>query len=158
MPVSKSWVFLCILGSGTALAFLLYAEGCGAVGSRGTLSRPVTGLEKIQHIVFIIKQNRTFDNYFGSFPGADGATTGVTSSGQVVPLGHTSDRTPYDLIRSWNDALTAINGGKMNQFDLVKNGKVNGVLLPYTQMRQADIPNYFIYGRSLFWPTTCFPL
>jgi phospholipase C len=33
-------------------------------------------LNKIKHIVFIVKENRTFDNYFGTFPGADGATTG----------------------------------------------------------------------------------
>src|SRR5712692_3450408 len=35
------------------------------------------GLRRIQHIVFIVKENRTFDNYFGTFPGADGATTGM---------------------------------------------------------------------------------
>ena len=28
----------------------------------------------IQHIVFIIKENRSFDEYFGLFPGVDGAT------------------------------------------------------------------------------------
>src|SRR5262249_29119013 len=30
----------------------------------------------IKHVVFVIKENRTFDTYFGRFPGADGATTG----------------------------------------------------------------------------------
>ena len=28
---------------------------------------------KIQHVVIIVKENHTFDNYFGTFPGADGA-------------------------------------------------------------------------------------
>ena len=37
--------------------------------------------DKIKHIVFVIKENRTFDNYFGQFPGADGATTGRTCDG-----------------------------------------------------------------------------
>ena len=37
--------------------------------------------DKINHIVFVIKENRTFDNYFGQFPGADGATTGKTCDG-----------------------------------------------------------------------------
>ena len=36
---------------------------------------------KINHIVFVIKENRTFDNYFGTFPGANGATTGQTCDG-----------------------------------------------------------------------------
>lgn len=38
---------------------------------------PPAGLSSIQHIVFIVKENRTFDNYFGTYPGANGATTGV---------------------------------------------------------------------------------
>ncbi len=29
---------------------------------------------KVEHIVIIVKENRTFDNYFGTFPGANGAT------------------------------------------------------------------------------------
>lgn len=31
------------------------------------------GSNPIKHIVFFIKENRTFDNYFGTYPGADGA-------------------------------------------------------------------------------------
>src|SRR5215831_2662055 len=38
-----------------------------------------TGLGQIEHIVFIVKENRSFDNYFGTFPGAEGATSGQTS-------------------------------------------------------------------------------
>ncbi len=34
--------------------------------------------QKIKHVVFIVKENRTFDTYFGTFPGADGATSGRT--------------------------------------------------------------------------------
>src|ERR687895_789733 len=32
----------------------------------------------IKHVVFIVKENRTFDNYFARYPGAEGATTGET--------------------------------------------------------------------------------
>ena len=31
----------------------------------------------IRHVVFLVKENHTFDNLFGRFPGADGATTAV---------------------------------------------------------------------------------
>jgi len=34
--------------------------------------RKAQGMEKIQHVVIIVKENHTFDNYFGTFPGADG--------------------------------------------------------------------------------------
>src|SRR5215831_17090535 len=36
----------------------------------------------IQHIVFIVKENRSFDTYFGTFPGAEGATSGLISTGE----------------------------------------------------------------------------
>ena len=44
------------------------------------------GMNRIKHIVFIVKENRTFDNYFGTFPGADGVTSGTISTGEVIPL------------------------------------------------------------------------
>src|SRR5438105_13373533 len=36
----------------------------------------------------------------------------------------------------------------MDRFDEVWNGNVSGYLLPYTQMTESDIPNYFIYARN----------
>lgn len=33
---------------------------------------PVDGLGRIKHIVIIVQENRSFDHYFGTFPGADG--------------------------------------------------------------------------------------
>jgi phospholipase C len=101
----------------------------------------------IQHVVFLIKENRSFDEYFGKFPGANGATKGTTSTGQVVTLGQTPDHLPYDLGHGWADTHTAIDGGKMDKFDLIGNGNVNGVLMGYTQMSQSDIPNYWSYAQ-----------
>src|SRR5436305_14585750 len=30
------------------------------------------GIHKIQHVVVIMQENRSFDSYFGTYPGADG--------------------------------------------------------------------------------------
>jgi phospholipase C len=106
------------------------------------------GLAKIEHIVFIIKENRSFDTYFGTFPGADGAMTGKTSKGQVVPLTPTPDKMPFDIGHTWADAIKAIDGSKMDGFDLVANGNLDGAMLSYTQMRESNIPNYFAYARN----------
>src|SRR3984893_17882451 len=106
------------------------------------------GLAKIEHIVFIITENRSFDTYFGTFPGADGAMTGRTSKGEVVPLTPTPDKMPFDLGHTWEDAVRAIDRSKMDGFDLVTNGNLDGAMLPYTQMRESDIPNYFAYARN----------
>ncbi len=102
------------------------------------------GLRRIQHIVFIVKENRTFDNYFGTFPGADGATTGMIHAGEVVPLSRQPDRLTHDIGHSFNNAVTAINSGAMNQFDLIPGGQD---LSGYSQYLEEDIPNYFAYAR-----------
>jgi phospholipase C len=109
---------------------------------------PPPGMTNIQHIVFIIKENRTFDNYFGTFPGADGATTGKIHTGKTIPLGHLSDSPPHDIDHGWDAAHTAVDGGKMDQFDLIAGGNDNGDYLSYTQLYQSDIPNYFAYGKN----------
>jgi phospholipase C len=93
--------------------------------------------KKIDHIVFVIKENRTFDNYFGSFPGADGATTGVRCDGTTVPLEKAPDR-GFAAGHSFTDGVRVIDGGKMDCFDDVG----------YSQFREKQIPNYWAYARK----------
>jgi phospholipase C len=102
---------------------------------------------KIQHIVFIVKENRSFDNYFGTYPGADGATTAIISTGDEIDLGHTPDALPRDLGHEWEDTHLAMDDGKMDRFDLVSGGNVNGDLLSMTQYLDSDIPNYWNYAE-----------
>jgi phospholipase C len=120
------------------------AERTASPGTPATTS----DLSLIQHIVFIIKENRSFDNVFGTFPGANGATTGVIHTGAVIPLGHTPDKTPRDVCHSWTCAHTAMNNGLMNQFDLEGRCNVSGDYLCYTQLYQSDIPNYWTYAQN----------
>jgi phospholipase C len=101
----------------------------------------------IQHIIFIIKENRSFDNYFGQYPGANGATSGTTSTGQVIPLRHTPDQV-VDIGHEWVAALTAVDNGNMDRFDLIPNGNINGQYLAYSQLAPADIPNYYTYAQN----------
>jgi phospholipase C len=141
----------------TSLVYLLIftLAGCHssapnkAVPTRtATKPAPGEGVQKIQHIVFLIKENRSFDQYFGTFPGADGATSGKISTGQTVPLTHAPDLGPFDLGHSWRDAIIAIDGGHMNKFDQVISGDVDGFRYSYTQFLESDIPNYFAYART----------
>jgi hypothetical protein len=100
----------------------------------GTAPAQNTGLNKIQHIVFIIKEDRS-----RTFPNADGSTTGKISTGDVIPLGHTPDRTPHDLCHSWFCATQSIDGGNIDRFDMVDQGNVDGTMLPYTQRTSAAL-------------------
>ena len=51
-------------------------------------------LGDVKHIVIILKENHTFDNYFGLFPGADGTTVGAYENKLTAcaGLGHTFRR------------------------------------------------------------------
>lgn len=119
-------------------------------------SKPATDISAIQHFVFIVKENRTYDNLFGTFVGANGATSGTISTGQVIPLGHNPDAMPRDIGHGWVESLTGTDYGRMDKFDAINsvlNGtsqacSVNGDYLCYTQLTQTDIPNYFTYASK----------
>ncbi len=101
---------------------------------------------KIQHIVFLIKENRSFDMYFGTFPGAEGATSGMISTGERVTLRHALDRMPRDVGHDWDDARTAMHNGAMDRFDMIRGNQRND-MLSLTQFVRADIPNYWSYAE-----------
>src|SRR5579875_2116864 len=41
-------------------------------GNEQAASPPSNGIHKIKHVVVIMQENRSFDSYFGTYPGADG--------------------------------------------------------------------------------------
>jgi phospholipase C len=108
---------------------------------------PPRGLSDIRHIVFIMKENRSFDHYFGAFPGADGASKATISTGQVVPLWRAPDIMFHDLDHTYQGAINGSDGGKMDLFDLNYRTNVNGDLEAFTQMTKDDIPNYWSYAQ-----------
>jgi phospholipase C len=78
------------------------------------------GLDKIQHFVFIMQENRSFDHYFGTYPGADGIPAGValldpTDNTTVVPY-HNTAFIDFDAPHDWSNAEADIDGGKMDGF------------------------------------------
>src|SRR5205823_6574586 len=97
------------------------------------------GLDKINHIVFIIKENHSFDNYFGRFPGADGATRGRTSTGEVLPLAEAPDQVYPDISHSSGSADLAYDAGRMDYFDRIAGAETLGVDHSYVQMWPRDI-------------------
>ncbi len=117
--------------------------------------------EKIKHVVFIVKENRTFDHMFGRFPGAEGATEGMTCDGRVIPLRRAEDVTE-SVDHSFLAGLVAVNGGQMNCFDRVRGSETAPD--SYVQYHEQDIPNYWRYAKeftlgdrffsSVYGPTT----
>ena len=52
------------------VALIVIARGVVAAAAQDT--REGDGIHKIRHVVIIMQENRSFDHYFGTFPGADG--------------------------------------------------------------------------------------
>src|SRR5215472_11485897 len=122
---------------------ILLSASCGSQGENPADAGPARDVTAIQHTVFIIKENHTFDNYFGTFPGADGATSGLISTGKTVPLAPMPDIYQAGLCNGWSCAILAMDDGKMDKFDLISGG-----LSAYAQVSEADIPNYWAYARQ----------
>ncbi len=120
---------------------------CGVAAQQS--APPAGDMTVIQHVVFIMKENRSFDEYFGTYPGANGATTAPISTGQIIPLGHTPDMTPRDITgHGWYDYSNGFDGGKLDYFDIIPGGSLNEDYLALTQMQQADLPNYWQYAQN----------
>ena len=58
---------------------------------------PNSGISKISHVVIVLQENRSFDNLFQGFPGADVQSYGYTSSGKQLTLQPVSLAAPWDL-------------------------------------------------------------
>ena len=121
----------------------------------------------IKHVIFLVKENHSFDNYFGKYPGADGATVGKTlqcdnnlAPGPTVPLTPAPYVYPHDLGHAFDPGLISIDGGKMDGFNCVTLGDD---LTGYTQFDRSTLPVYWAladrfvladhFFTSMFGPT-----
>ncbi len=98
----------------------------------------------IKHVVFVIKENRTFDNMFGRFPGANGVTVGI-DRGEPRPLTLALDAIPEDIKHCYRCALQAWNEGEMDGFATISEA---ADLYAYTQYLPEDLPNYWHWARE----------
>jgi len=70
----------------------------------------------IKHVVLIVQENRSFDNLFAGFPGADAPTHGKIGS-QSIALAPRSLADGAIIENEWRDAIAAWDHGKMDRFD-----------------------------------------
>jgi phospholipase C len=69
-----------------------------------------TASGKIQHVVIIIQENRSFNNLFYRFPGAKTAKYGYTTTNQKIALQPVGLETTWDLDHSSTSFFEACNG------------------------------------------------
>ncbi|MBV8150705.1 MAG: hypothetical protein JOY59_04040, partial [Candidatus Eremiobacteraeota bacterium] len=102
------------------------------------------GAHGVDHIVIAIQENRSFDNLFHAFPGADTTSTGRTHTGGVVKLQQIPLNTSYDLSHQVLDFVRSFDNGKMDGFDLGTASGPGAPPLPeYAYAREADVNEYW---------------
>jgi phospholipase C len=154
-------------------AVLLVAAGCTAsaptppVGSAGAGS----GIHLIKHVIVIMQENRSFDTYFGTFPGADGIPMSNGQPTACLPTG-----TPDGgCVRPYVDHADVNGGGPHGQANAaadIHGGQMDGFVSQLAGARKnctnpnnpactnssapdvmgyhtaGDIPNYWSYAHN----------
>jgi phospholipase C len=111
-----------------SLAIAVSAALCACGGNARLTSSP--GLpsanasqSKIQHIVIIVQENRSFNNLFYGYPGATTATYGLDSENKKIPLEPISLATKWDMQHNGHGFITSCHGtGKIPGTDCRMNG------------------------------------
>ena len=93
----------------------------------------------IKHVVVIMQENRTIDNFFHDFPGADTVDSGM-SYGKVVPLSPVPLGSPTGLDHSHIGWWKAWDNGKMDGFSYTQK---DPPLFAYGYVPQSDIQEYW---------------
>jgi phospholipase C len=105
----------------------------------------------IEHFIVLMQENHTFDNYFGTYPGAEGLPEGTcipvdpfdkTRTECVEPF-HIGDRPIEDLDHSDSTFELQYNKGKMNGFVYALNQRNQNGALAMGYYDDRDLPYYW---------------
>jgi phospholipase C len=124
--------------------------------SEGVQVPTLQGIHKIRHVIVIMQENRSFDSYFGTYPGADGLPKHACIPD---PLRHHCVRPYADHAdsntggpHSRGTSTADVNGGKMNGFvkeaetSCARGSACDSDVMGYHV--RSDIPNYWSYARQ----------
>jgi len=110
----------------------------------------------IQHIVVIMQENRSFDNLFNGFPGADTVQSGM-SNGKLIPLRPVGLGDSRDLKHSHTRWWQDWDNGAMDGFE---QSGASPSTLPYSYVPEKDVKQYwtlaeeFVIGDRMFQSNT----
>ena len=108
-------------------------------------SRSEAGIHKIRHVVIIMQENRSFDSYFGTYPGADGIPGLAGNPGKLPCL---PDPQRHHCVHPYHDASPLNAGGPHghgNAVSDINDGRMNGFIVQAERgkaqaCRQFDAP------------------
>jgi phospholipase C len=163
-----------LLGMATAVVI----SACGTTPSASrhsstttTTTTPISeaGINKIQHVIVVMQENRSFDQYFGTFPGADGIPMSGGRPAVCIPNPPGPCERPYHDTADVNGggphgegaAVADVDSGRMDGFiktalkgkktcsdpdDPACTQKAGGTVDAAGYHTAAEIPNYWAYA------------
>jgi phospholipase C len=96
----------------------------------------------IKHVVFLLLENRSFDNMFGTFPGANG-TSHADDHGVTRPLTRAPLQRAHDLPHCYNCNVASIDGGAMDGFNQTDAADQYA----FTQFQRSDIEAFWAWAK-----------
>ncbi len=108
----------------------------GAVFASDVDARPNAGIHTIKHVVVIMQENRSFDSFFGTYPGADGIPMKDGAPAVCIP-----DPTHRTCIRPYHDTANRNAGGPHDHRDAeadIGGGKMGGFVIRARRGRHLD--------------------
>ncbi len=102
------------------------AWGGSATNKAGLVQRAAAQPFPIQHIIVIMQENRSFDSYFGTFPGADGIPLQTGIRGVCIP-----DPASQSCVSPYHDANDLNTGGPHSEANAradIDNGNMDGFI------------------------------
>jgi phospholipase C len=112
---------------------------------------PIAPSNPIQHVVVIMQENRSFDNLFNGFPGADTVPSGM-NLGVAVPLTVTPLGNGPDLNHSHTGWWSQWDGGKMDNFST--SGPAYSFISPSETVPYWTLAQEFTLGDRMFQSNT----
>lgn len=153
-------MFVRRLAIGLSLASPLLVAGCGSTALPGSApgvsaARASIGTARvasaqpadIRNVILVVQEDRSFDNLFSGYPGADAPTSGYTNTGQQVPLKQITFKDDALCVRISEQVAfnIAYAKGKMDGWNLL-NAK--NPLCPYTHVARSETKPYWDLAKQ----------
>ncbi len=113
------------------------------------LAAPPLTRTPIKHVIIVVMENRSFDNVFRGFPGADTVRSGRGHAGQPIALQVAPFEGNCDPDHSHEAWIKDFNGGHMNGFDTTPascigaNPSPTPAYYPYGYVPYAEVKPYW---------------
>ncbi len=112
------------------------------------LQLAVIPAQMIQHVVIVIQENRSVDNLFNGFPGADTVQSGKRHNGSIVRLHAVSLNDPVDVDHARQTFLNSYDGGKMDGFNTIGTLPKRDGDYSYAFVPRSETQPYWTLARN----------